>query len=93
MSEKNLFLMKQEHDELRIILVGLINSVFTIIIFPNKNTNSVKNAIAPKISPAIPPRAFLDFSPRRKLINIINIIPSNMPLRGKLIMLAKSKLK
>ena len=31
------------------------------IIIPNKKTNSAKNAIAPKISPVIPPNDFLDF--------------------------------
>ena len=48
-------------------------------IIPNRNTNSVKNAIAPKMSPVIPPNAFLDFNPITEIINAISITPSNIP--------------
>ena len=61
--EKNPENVLQEHDELNIIFVGLINLLTITIIIPNKNINSVKKAIAPKISPVIPPKAFLDFRP------------------------------
>ena len=54
-----------------------------MITFPNKNINSVKNAVAPKMSPVIPPRAFLDFLPIIKIIANIKIVPNIIPLIGK----------
>ena len=48
------------------------------MIIPRRNTNSVKNAIAPKISPVMPPNAFVDLNPIKEVIkrkaskNLIN---------------------
>ena len=54
-----------------------------MMITPRRNTNSVKNAIAPKISPVMPPSAILDFNPIKEIINIANqIAPEHLEIFG-----------
>ena len=71
----------------KIIFTGMIqdvdgNNQFTTritIIFPNKNIISVKKAIAPNMSPLIPPMAFFDFFPIKSIVKVIKIMPNNIP--------------
>ena len=60
---------------------------------PSKKTSSVKKAIAPKISPVIPPNAFFDFNPIIEITNTISNIPSNIPEKGKITNVGKIQIK
>ena len=53
--------------------------VITHLQFPNKNIISVKKAIAPNMSPLIPPMAFFDFFPIKSIVKVIKIMPNNIP--------------
>ena len=50
---------------------------------PNKNTNSVNIAVAPKTSPVIPPNFCFDIRPNKSTKHITRDIPKQIPNKGK----------